>query len=61
MNAANLESTSGALHHCRVVAGEAIINSAGVWHTADVEEPFSALYLTPCPGTQYRPRGLSPE
>lgn len=39
-----------------VPAGKAIVNPAGVWHTADVIEPFSALYLTPCPGTEHRPR-----
>jgi uncharacterized cupin superfamily protein len=33
-----------------------IINPAGVWHTADVEEPVKAVYITPCPGTQHRPR-----
>ena len=37
-------------------AGEAVINPAGVWHTADVVQPFSAVYLTPCPGTEHRPR-----
>lgn len=40
----------------RVGAGHAVVNPAGVWHTADVEEPFDALYLTPCPGTEHRPR-----
>ena len=39
-----------------VRAGEAVINPAGVWHTADADEPFSAIYLTPCPGTEHRPR-----
>lgn len=45
----------------RVVVGpnEAIINPAGVPHTANVIEPFTALYLTPCPGTTHRPRGAS--
>jgi hypothetical protein len=33
-----------------------MINPAGVWHTADVEEPMKAIYITPCPGTQHRPR-----
>lgn len=35
---------------------EAIINPAGVAHTADVIEPFTALYITPAPGTVHRPR-----
>lgn len=39
-----------------VRAGEAVINPAGVWHTADADAPFSAIYLTPCPGTEHRPR-----
>jgi quercetin dioxygenase-like cupin family protein len=36
--------------------GSAIINPAGVWHTADVEETMKAIFITPCPGTQHRPR-----
>lgn len=42
----------------RVVVGpnEAIINPAGVPHTANVIEPFTALYVTPAPGTTHRPR-----
>ena len=41
-----------------VVVGpnEAIVNPAGTPHTADVIEPFTALYITPCPGTHHRPR-----
>jgi mannose-6-phosphate isomerase-like protein (cupin superfamily) len=39
-----------------VSPGEAVINPKGVWHSADVIEPFSAVYLTPCPGTKHRPR-----
>lgn len=42
----------------RVVVGphETIINPAGVAHTANVIEPFAALYITPAPGTSHRPR-----
>jgi mannose-6-phosphate isomerase-like protein (cupin superfamily) len=42
----------------RVVVGpgEAIINPPGVAHTANVLEPFLALYITPCPGTFHEPR-----
>jgi uncharacterized cupin superfamily protein len=36
--------------------GSAFINPAGVWHTANVRTPMRAIYLTPCPGTQHRPR-----
>jgi uncharacterized cupin superfamily protein len=36
--------------------GTTIINPKGVWHTADVEEPMKAIYITPCPGTEHRER-----
>ena len=36
--------------------GSALVNPRGVWHTADVEEPLTAVYVTPCPGTEHRPR-----
>ena len=36
--------------------GSTIINPPGVWHTADIVEPVKAIYLTPCPGTQHKPR-----
>jgi mannose-6-phosphate isomerase-like protein (cupin superfamily) len=36
--------------------GEAVLNPAGVPHTADVLAPFTALYITPGPGTEHRPR-----
>lgn len=37
-------------------AGDTFINPKGVWHTADVTAPMRAIYLTPCPGTEHRPR-----
>lgn len=42
----------------RVILGEnqALINPPGVWHTANVVEPFLALFITPGPGTIHRPR-----
>lgn len=39
-----------------VEAYQAIINPPGVWHTANVIEPFLALFVTPGPGTTHRPR-----
>ena len=36
--------------------GEATINPAGVWHTADVLEPGDGLFITPGRGTEHRPR-----
>jgi len=39
-----------------VEPGACLINPKDVWHTADVEEPIQAIYLTPCPGTEHKPR-----
>lgn len=36
--------------------GEAIINAAGVWHTADIEGTARILTVTPGIGTEHRPR-----
>lgn len=36
--------------------GEYIINEPGVWHTADVNAPATALFITAGLGTQHRPR-----
>lgn len=33
------------------------INEPGVWHTADVDGPVAALFLTAGLGTEHRPRG----
>ena len=38
-------------------AGDTILNPKDVWHTADVAEPMQAVYITPCPGTENKPRG----
>ena len=35
--------------------GLAMINPAGVWHTARVHEPGRALFITPGEGTEFRP------
>jgi mannose-6-phosphate isomerase-like protein (cupin superfamily) len=35
---------------------QAMINPAGVWHTADVHEPVRFMTITPGPGTEHRPR-----
>lgn len=36
--------------------GEAVVNPTGVWHTADVLEPGTALFITPGAGTEHEPR-----
>ena len=40
----------------RLSKGEATINPRGVWHTADVDEPVTVLFVTAGAGTQNRPR-----
>jgi mannose-6-phosphate isomerase-like protein (cupin superfamily) len=37
--------------------GQAVINPAGVWHTAHVHEPGLGLFITPGTGTQVKPVG----
>ncbi len=37
-------------------AGDAIINPAGVWHTADITGTATALFVTAGMGTENRPR-----
>lgn len=39
-----------------VKPSDTIINPKGVWHTADIVSPLRAVYVTPCPGTEHRPR-----
>ena len=36
--------------------GQYVINEPGTWHTADVEETATALFITAGLGTQHRPR-----
>jgi hypothetical protein len=36
--------------------GQAIVNPPGVWHTADVDGPATALFITAGMGTRVRPR-----
>jgi mannose-6-phosphate isomerase-like protein (cupin superfamily) len=36
--------------------GQAVVNPAGVWHTADIEGTATALFITAGEGTAVRPR-----
>ena len=42
----------GAEHVVPLVAGQAVVNPVGVWHTARVHEPGRALFITPGRGTE---------
>lgn len=37
-------------------AGEYVINPPGVWHTADIDDEATALFITAGLGTEHRPR-----
>ncbi len=39
-----------------LAVGDYAINPRGVWHTADVEEESSAIFITVGVGTEHRPR-----
>ena len=39
-----------------VKPGDTVLNPAGVWHTADVRQSIRAVYITPCPETDHKPR-----
>lgn len=50
------ERPDGTLHSETLRAGQYLINPAGVWHTADIPDTASALFVTAGEGTQNRPR-----
>lgn len=39
-----------------LTSGEYVINAPGVWHTADVSEEATVLFITAGEGTEHRPR-----
>lgn len=51
-----LQEVGGVTRRVELHPGEAVVNPAGVWHTADVHEPGEALFITPGRGTEHRPR-----
>lgn len=50
------EHPDGRVERTVLAPGEYAINAAGVWHTADVAQPCSALFVTAGQGTQHRGR-----
>jgi quercetin dioxygenase-like cupin family protein len=50
------QEIDGEDHTATLEPGQAIINPPGVWHTADVEDSASALFVTAGTGTEIRPR-----
>jgi mannose-6-phosphate isomerase-like protein (cupin superfamily) len=50
------ELPDGSLHSVTIGPGEYVINGPGVWHTADIDEEATALFITAGEGTEGRPR-----
>jgi quercetin dioxygenase-like cupin family protein len=51
-----IQEVDGEHHRIDLHPGQAVINPRGVWHTADIHQPGSALFITPGRGTEHRPR-----
>lgn len=50
------EHPDGRVVETPLVAGEYAINLPGVWHTADIAESATAIFITAGEGTQHRER-----
>ena len=50
------EHADGTSETVTLAAGDYAINPPGTWHTADVNGPATALFITAGEGTQHRPR-----
>ncbi|MDP1965908.1 MAG: hypothetical protein Q8K93_27340 [Reyranella sp.] len=50
------QQADGTVTSVRLGAGQYAINPPGIWHTADVEGPSTAVFITAGEGTQHRPR-----
>ena len=50
------EMPDGSMRRIALAQGEFAINPAGVWHTADIAEAATAVFITAGAGTETRPR-----
>jgi quercetin dioxygenase-like cupin family protein len=50
------QEVDGDMRTVTLRAGEAVVNPPGVWHTADVVEPCTCLFITAGEGTENRAR-----
>ncbi len=50
------EKAEGVVETVTLGPGQYAINEPGTWHTADVEDAATALFITAGLGTQHRPR-----
>lgn len=51
-----VQEIDGAEQRVTLQPGEYAINPPGVWHTADVSGPATAIFITSGMGTEHRPR-----
>jgi len=51
-----IQEVAGATESVTLRAGDYAINPRGVWHTADVADRATALFITAGMGTEHRPR-----
>lgn len=50
------EKGDGTATSVALVAGQYVVNEPGTWHTADVQNEATAVFITAGLGTQHRPR-----
>jgi quercetin dioxygenase-like cupin family protein len=50
------ERSGGTVSALRLEPGEYAINEAGTWHSADVEDTATVIFITAGLGTEHRPR-----
>jgi hypothetical protein len=51
-----IQEVDGSERRVTLATGQAAINAPGVWHTADVDHPCTALFITAGVGTEHRER-----
>jgi len=51
-----IQEVAGGTESVTLRAGDYVINPRGVWHTADVADHATALFITAGMGTEHRPR-----
>ena len=50
------QEVDGVIRSVVLQAGDAVVNPPGIWHTADVDGPCTALFITAGMGTEHRAR-----
>jgi len=51
-----VQELDGVEHRIELREGQAAINPRNVWHTSDMTDSCSTLFITPGQGTEHRPR-----